>query len=119
MFKGMLLSLALGLTLFAGCAGPEENRLPEGEPSVTVEEFAYARTREGDRRLSGVLLNNGADSIRNAQVQVSLYDEDNQRVSTMQIEVTNIAPGGRKPFTQMLDSDEDIRGAKVQSVMLL
>ena len=65
------------------------------------------------------LVNESGAPIRNAQIQVSLFDADNRRAATMRIAVQDIEAGGRKPFREPVDTDLDVRSARVRSILFL
>ena len=89
------------------------------QPPLVVEDFRYRLLPGGARIISGSLHNPTEATVRNAQVQVSLFDADNQKVSDMVIPVQNIAPGESKSFREPVDSDVDVQAARVRSVLVL
>lgn len=107
------------LTLAACGGGAEAPPEVEGQVQVWVDDFAYTRQQSGTRYLSGKLVNESGQAIRSAQIQVSLFDPDNRRVSTMHITVQDVEPGARKAFREPLDTDAAIRSARVRSIMIL
>lgn len=110
----------LMLVLVAGCGSGEDGSGDEAAAApVSVEDLKYNLLPGGSHVLTGKLRNAGGAHIRIAQVMVSLYDVHNQRVSTMRIDVRDIAPGADRAFRQTVDSDQDVRSAKVRSVLLL
>ena len=114
------LSIVLTVPLLATQAcggGAGEEKDPEGR--VEVEDFQYVQVPGGARIVMGKVYNRSAEAIRTAQLQVALYDEDNRRVGTMSVVVRDIGPGERKPFRQPVDAAEDVRGARVRSVLVL
>ncbi len=114
-----LIVLTVLLLATQACGGNygEEGRDPEAR--VEVEDFQYVRLPGGARIVMGKLHNRSAEPISTAQLRVALYDEDNRRVGTMSIVVRHVGPGERKPFRQVVDADEDVRGARVRSVLVL
>jgi hypothetical protein len=115
--------LALIVTL-AGCASePRTSDSAAGEEPakvnrVEVEDVRYV-FRNGNRIVTGELVNPGDRGIRHAMVQVALYDRMNQPVSMVNIDVRDIKAGERKPFRRVLDLNEDIRTVRVRSVLVL
>ena len=84
-----------------------------------VSNFKYSQLPDGTRIFTGALQNNTGEAIDAAQVQISLLDADNRRLSTVNIEVYDIPANGTKEFRQPLDSDDqNIKGARVRSVFL-
>lgn len=84
-----------------------------------VEELQYSLLPGGARVITGKLYNPSSKNIRNAQVQIFLFDEKNRKVSDMSVTVKDVSPGERKSFRQPVDVDLDIRGAKVKRVLVL
>lgn len=109
------------LLLLGACAGdPERNDAATADSaSVWVEDLEYALLPTGARVLSGMLVNETGEEIRNAQIEVSLFDADNRRVETMQIPVQGVGPGQRKAFREHLDTDFDVRSVRVRSILFL
>ncbi len=104
------------ILMLGACGGPA----PETDaPHVQVEAFTYKLLPGGARVLSGTLYNPTPEPIHHAQIQVSLYDADNRRISTMMIVVDEVAAEGRKRFRKTIDSDLDIRSARVRSILVL
>lgn len=86
---------------------------------VTVTDFQYTELEDGTRVFTGELYNPTTEHIEHAQIQISLLDAENRRIGEARVELADIAPGTRKPFRQPLDSDKDIRQARVRSVLVL
>ena len=91
----------------------------DDQASIEVEDVKYSLLPGGARIVTGTLYNPTDILVRNAQIQVSLFDENNRRVDGMSITVQDVPPGERKPFRKPVESDMDIRGAKVRSVLVL
>ena len=73
----------------------------------------------GARIVSGKLHNRTAEPIRNAQIQIALYDQDNCLVTTMSVLVHDIGPGEHKPFRQVVDAADTTQVARVRGVFVL
>ena len=112
------LIIVLLLCTAAACGGSGDGEQGP-EDRVEIEDFQYVRLPGGARIVTGKLYNRSAEPIETAQLQVALYDEDNRRVGTMSIVVRNVEPGEHKPFRQPVDAGEDVRGARVRSVLVL
>ena len=128
-----LLSLA-ALFLLAACGGDVQSDSGDAPPIaqtqsgdggaeadtglVQVEDFQYARLAGDARVLTGEVYNPTDRLIKNVQVQVSLFDANNRRVSEMSIGVKDVPANGRRPFRQAIDSDLDVQGAKVRSLLV-
>jgi hypothetical protein len=109
--------LTLSLSLLLPACQSEESG---GESTaVQVEDVKYTLLPGGARVVTGKLYNPSEVLVRNAQIQISLFDGNNRRVSSMSITVQDVSPGERKSFRQPVDIDMDIRGAKVRSVLVL
>ena len=104
------------LLALIGCQS--ENAEQEQVP-VQVEDVKYTLLPGGARIVTGTLFNPSESIVKGAQIQISLYDGNNIRVSSMSVTVTDVPPGERKPFRQPVDVDLDIKGAKVRSVLVL
>jgi len=86
---------------------------------VDVEDFRYVMLPGGARIISGKLHNRTTEPIRNAQIQVALYDQDNRFVTTMSVEVRDVGPDEHKPFRQVVDADDTVQAARVRGVLVL
>ena len=85
---------------------------------VQVEDFKYTVLQGDARVLTGQVYNPTDENVKNVQIQVSLFDANNRRVSKMSIAVKDVEPGARRSFRQHVDSDLDVQGAKVVSLMV-
>lgn len=86
---------------------------------VQVEDVKYTLLPGGARIVTGTLFNPSEAPVKGAQIQISLFDGNNIKVSSMNITVQDVSPGERKSFRQPVDTDLDIQGAKVRSVLVL
>lgn len=113
-------ALLAALLLLPACGTPDDAAAPAtAQTDYRVEDFQYALLPGGARVLTGTFYNPTDEALRNAQIQVSLFDRDNQKVSALTILVRDVPAGGRKAFREPVDSDVDVRGARVRSVMVL
>ena len=110
--------VVLLMLLALACGEETEVESPEGA-RVVVEEFKYSSLPGGARIVTGRLHNPTSVTIPGAQIQISLFDADNRRVSTMSVEVRDLKPGEHRAFREAVDSDQDVRGARVRSVLLM
>ncbi len=117
--KAILFILALApLLLLTACGGRQE--AAEATPAqVRVEDFHYTKLPGGARFVSGRLHNPTAEPIRNALIQISLFDAHNRFVSSMSVTVQDVPPGRDKPFRQPVDADEAVQAARVRGVLLM
>ena len=86
---------------------------------LVVEDLSYQLLPSGARIVTGQLFNPSESEVAGAQIQVSLFDADNARVGSMSIPVQNIPAGGRVAFRQPVQSDVDVKAARVRSVIVL
>ena len=120
-----LLLMLLALFAMAACG---ENAAPQDEAAqateadtskVKVEDFHYALLPGGGRIITGKLINPTTKPIRNAQIQIGLFNQDNQLVSNMSVTIRDLAPGAKKAFRQPVDGDDSIQGARVRGVLVM
>ncbi len=111
-----IILLALALLLPAACGGGAED---EQTRQVSVEDFRYTKVPGGARFVSGKLHNPTAEPIKNALIQITLFDADNRYVATMSVPVHDVQPGQHKPFRQPVDNDEAVRGARVRGILVM
>jgi hypothetical protein len=100
---------------------PEADSTQQAARKVRVEEFQYSLLPGGARVLTGKLYNETDDPIRNAQIQVSLFDEANRRISSISILVHDSPPRDFRTFREAVDVDNEdlVSGARVRSVLVL
>lgn len=108
-----VLGLAL-LLLGTGCGGAETAESP-----VRIENFRYQALPSGTRILTGIVRNLTDQSIANLQIEIGLYDRYNRLIGTMRVAVQGLSPQGYKRFRQPLDTDQDVQGARVRSILVL
>ena len=108
--------LACSLLAFAliGCG----TDAPETATALDVK-LEYQLLPGGGRVLTGTVENQSEKPIRNAQVQVSLFDKNNRQVGSMSFSMKDLEPSTPVPFREPVDSDEDVRGARVRNVLVL
>ncbi len=110
--RGMTVVFMCWAFLDMGCGDAK----PEGPPAE-VEDFKFSKVPGGARILTGTLFNPSDRPIRNSIIQVSLFDDANQLLTTMNIEVKDVQPGERKPFRQPIDTDLKVTRAKVRRTL--
>ena len=91
---------------------------PLDTSQVQVEDFKYTVLQGDARVLTGQVYNPTDRALTNVQIQVSLFDANNRRVSEMSIAVKDVEAGARRSFRQAVDSDVDVQGAKVRSLLV-
>lgn len=102
--------------MFSAC---ESETQSDEKVQVKVEDVKYSLLPGGARVVTGTLFNPSDEDVKGAQIQISLFDGNNIKVSTMSVTVQNVAAGERKAFRQPVDSDLDVQGASVRSVLVL
>ncbi|NNE33741.1 MAG: hypothetical protein HKN13_00790 [Rhodothermales bacterium] len=95
-----------------GCAS-------QAPPDLTVENLKYQQLPSGARIVSGELLNKSSQAVPNAQLQLSLFDDNNILVSSMIIVVRDIPAGDRTEFREPVNAEGDVKAARVKSVLVL
>lgn len=115
--RQFILFIVFMLSMLPACGGSET--ADSDASRVEVEDVQYNLLPGGARIVTGQLFNPTEQPIKAVQVQVSLYDADNRRIAGMSILVRDIPPGERKAFREPVDSDLDVQGARVRSVLVL
>ena len=88
------------------------------EPRAHVEDLSY-RLLPGDARiLSGRFINDSEKTIDVAQIDVSLFDSDNRRISSMMVLIQNVGPGEAQEFREAVTTKLDVQGARVRSILI-
>lgn len=117
--------MMLALVALAACGRDDTSPIADApsagvtEANVSVENFQYARLPGGGRIITGKLLNPTPETIRNAQIQISLFDKDNLFISNMTVTIQDLKPGSEKSFRQPVDGDDTIHGARVRGVLVM
>jgi hypothetical protein len=107
-------SIFLLLALFLGACGTE----PQTGVRAEVEDLQLTRHPDGDQVVTGTLVNQSERAVRGAQIEVSLYDEENRPLETVRIDVQNVEPGERRPFRRVLDAPFVVQGAGVKQILI-
>ena len=107
------LAYALIGLAFVGCTAekPASN-------SVRVEDLRYRLLPGGARILTGSFVNDGASVVEVAQIEVSLFDDDNRRVSSMFVLVQNVEVNSSKDFREAVDVNLNVNGARVRGIII-
>lgn len=105
--------LALLLATQAGCSGDE------AAVQLRVENLEYQLLPDGTRMVSGAVHNDGKARVDAAQIQISLFDENNRRIDGMYAVVRDIPAGGSVEFREPVQSELDVNGARVRSILPL
>ena len=99
-----------------GCGNDGKSAAAE---QLTVEDLTYQLLPSGARIVSGTLVNPSERHFPSAQIQVSLFDENNVAVGNLSVTVRDVEAGGRVEFREPVNSDADVRSARVRSVLVL
>lgn len=83
-----------------------------------VEDLRYRLLPGGARILTGSLVNDGPSTVDVAQIEVSLFDEDNRRISSMFVVLHEIGPNQSKEFREAVDVKLDVHGARVRGIII-
>lgn len=113
---GKLLPLWLiGVLLLThpGCTDDRQTR-----SQITVQDLRYRLLPGGARILTGTVVNGSEDAVSVIQIDVSLFDDDNRRISSMFVTVQNIEARGQKKFREAVDVDLNINGARVRGIIV-
>ena len=107
----MFRSLALFsvLCLLVGCAEPET-----GEVTLEVENLRLVRERDGSQTVSGVV-RNSSERMRSAQLEITLFGTENERVGEIHVPVERIGAGEIKGFEWSLDIN--VEGVRLRRIM--
>lgn len=109
-----LLCFAALLALASACSSEVS-----GVENLRVEEVQYREMPGGARIVTGTVFNDGEAELPGAQLQLSLYDGDNQRVGQMIVFVRDLAPGEGTDFREPVRERADVRGVRVKSILVL
>ena len=110
---GWYLIAVLSVMFAFGC-----NDASDSEPRAHVDDLRY-RLLPGDARiLTGTFVNDSEETIEVAQIDVSLFDDDNRRISSMMILVQGVLPGESKDFREPVVTKLNIHGARVRSILI-
>ena len=97
------------LCLFVGCAEPETVGA-----ALEVENLRLVRERDGTQTVSGVV-RNSSERMRSAQLEITLYGHENERVGEIHVPVERIGAGDIKGFDWSLDVD--VEGVRLRRIM--
>ena len=104
-----------GLILFVTLVGCQN----QSKADLRVEDMQYSLLPGGARIITGQLHNISDIDVSSAQIMISLFDEHNQKIGQLGILVKNIDAGKRVAFREPIDSDDDIRAARVKNILVL
>jgi hypothetical protein len=108
-------ALLLSLGGLAACGGGDSSTGGQ----LAIEDFQFTRLENGTRLFTGKVYNPTSESVREAQINVSLLDVENRRVGTAMVRVPDIASQDTTTFRQVFDSDQEVSGARVKSLTVM
>ena len=111
-WSSALLILGLVVITSIGCT----DDTPKGPPAEVLD-FTFKRLPGGAKILSGTLHNPGHRYLRNAVIQISLFNNQNERLETLNITITHVEAGDQKSFREPLQSKEAVTRAKVRRIL--
>lgn len=114
----MKLLLLLPLLCLAACSDNADEAANLAE-HITVNDFQYSLLPGGARIVTGEVHNASTQALSNIQVSITLFDANNRRISSMNVTVRDVPPGESKRFREPVQDSENVRGAKVRSVLVL
>lgn len=88
-----------------------------GAEEVKVATPKLVQTPGGQRAFTGTLVNDGAQPISIAQVEVALYDDSGSEIETVRIEVEDIPAQDSVDFSGTIESDRAFSQAQVKGVL--
>ena len=104
-----LILVLAAVCLLAGCTESETT-----SATLEVENLRLVRERNGTQTVSGVV-RNSSDRMRSAQLEITLYGHENERVGQIHIPVERIKAGDIKGFAWSLDVD--VEGVRLRRIM--
>ena len=110
---GAVAALALAPILTAGCSGSDDDGL------LQIDDLRLTRLPSGAKIISGSVHNSSTDDVSGVLVQISLFDDDNNLLSSMTIGVEGVEAGGNTRFREPVDSDLDVSRARVKKIVPL
>lgn len=84
---------------------------------VRVFDVELTLLQSGARILTGKIENGSDANISGLQIQISLFDGDNRRVDRMSVTVQDLEAGEVHDFREPINSDFDVRGVRVRSLL--
>jgi len=105
-------AVALTPVISGGCGGAEG-------AGVEIDDLRLTMLPGGARIISGSVHNRSKDHVSGVLVQISLFDDDNNLLTSMTIGVEEVEAGGDRKFREPVDSDLDVTRARVKKIVTL
>ena len=96
-----------------GCRGSVD------ESKLDVENLHLALLPSGAKIISGSVHNGSRADVSGVLVQISLFDQENNLLSTVTVGVDAIAAGKNRRFRQPIDATLDVERARVKKIVVL
>lgn len=97
----------------SGCQGSDE------QSKLQVEDLHLTKLPSGAKIISGLVHNGSTVDVSGVLVQISLFDEQNNLLTSVTIGVENIAAGADQRFREPIDSELDVQRARVKKLVPL
>lgn len=105
--------LVLASALLTSCGGTDLDR------QFQVDDLRLTLLPSGAKIISGSVHNASHTDVPGVLVQISLFDEDNNLLTSMTIGVEDVAAGGDTHFREPIDSDLAVDRARVKQIVIL
>lgn len=106
-------TVALASIFATGCRGSDDGAL------LQVDELRLTKLPSGAKIISGSVHNGSTDDVSGVLVQISLFDDDNNLLSSMTIGVQDVEAGGDTRFREPVDTDLNVHRARVKKIVQL
>jgi len=84
-----------------------------------VDDLRLTLLPSGAKIISGSVHNASQTNVPGVLVQISLFDDDNNLLTSMTIGVEDVTAGSDARFRQPIDSDLDVDRARVKKIVVL
>lgn len=99
--------------LLSGCGGGDVNG------QFQVDDLRLTLLPSGAKIISGSVHNASHTDVPGVLVQISLFDDDNNLLTSVTIGVEDVTAGSDARFRQPIDSDLDVDRARVKKIVVL
>lgn len=84
---------------------------------VRVFDVELTLLQSGARIVTGKIENGSDTDFSGIQIRISLFDADNRRVDAMSVTIRNLESGEVRDFREPVNSDFDVRGVRIRSLL--
>ncbi|HEY5564547.1 MAG TPA: FxLYD domain-containing protein [Rhodothermia bacterium] len=109
----VVVGVALTPVVSGGCGGAE------GSAGLEIDDLRLTKLPGGARIISGSVHNRSGVHVSGVLVQISLFDDHNNLLTSMTIGVEGVKAGGDREFREAVDSDLDVTRARVKKIVTL